>query len=316
LKRQILLFILISAFPFEISADGFNSIAKTNSLLKKAEKAMKEKNFRLASKSYEEALKEDPELPAQAKLNLAHAYFETGQNRLAQKNYLSSLSGLSSVTQKSNACLQLGNLFVREKDYKNALDWYRKSLLHQPENTIARKNYEMAWKLNKQKEAEKEKQKKDPERDSPNNNQKNQQQKDQNQSPSEQDKNNSDRNQSGKGSDSNQQDNQNPEGKGKVKDREEQDKPEAAKQREEKQDEGKEEEKDDSGKDSRKKTNESKQEDPDAIRMDKKKLQESGLNEEQAKNMLKAMRQNEVKYLQQRQFKGKNSPKPGSGPRW
>ena len=65
-----------------------------------------------------------------------------------------------------------------------------------------------------------------------------------------------------------------------------------------------------------KKTSESDSQDPEAYRMDKKKLRESGLNEEQAKNMLKAMRQSEIKYLQQRQFRGKNNQKVNSGPRW
>jgi hypothetical protein len=318
LKRQNLLFILFAMLTATASGDGFNTIAKTNSLLKKAEKAMKEKSFRIASKTYEEALKENPDLPAQTRLNLAHAYFESGQNRLAQKNYLSSLNGLSSVAQKSNACLQLGNLSIKEKDYKSALNWYQKSLLHQPDNTTARRNFEMAWKLNKQKEEENEKEKKNPnpERNSGNENQQNQQQKDQNQGKSEPEQNKSNQNQNGKGRDSNQQQNQKSEGKERTKDKEESKKPETGKRGEEKQEEGKEEEKDEEGKESRKKTNESREEDPDSYRMDKKKLKESGLNEEQAKNMLKAMRQSEVKYLQQRQFKGKTNTKSGSGPRW
>ena len=57
-------------------------------------------------------------------------------------------------------------------------------------------------------------------------------------------------------------------------------------------------------------------EDPEAYRMDRKKLQEAGLSEEQAKNMLQAMRQNEVKYLQQKRFKSKSAGNNKSVPRW
>jgi hypothetical protein len=78
----------------------------------------------------------------------------------------------------------------------------------------------------------------------------------------------------------------------------------------------KEENPDQQGKDSQKKNQESSADDPDSYRMDKQKLRESGLNEEQAKNMLQAMRQNEVKYLQQRRFKGKGNARGKSGPRW
>lgn len=266
---------------------------------------MKEKKFRQAIKSYEEALKENPELPAQVKLNLGHAYYETGQNRQAQKYYLASMPGLTSPSEKANACLQLGNLFVREKDYKSALDWFQKSLLQQPDNRIARKNFELAWHLNKKKEEEEKK--KNPER-----NQDNQQQNNQNQKKEDPGQNKSGQNQTGNGKDGATKPNQNQQSK---KNGEEKSK-DSKKQEEKRGGEEKEEEKDLNGQNSKKKTNESNAEDPESYRVDRQKLRESGLNEEQAKNMLQAMRQSEVKYLQQRRFKGKNGSKSKSGPRW
>ena len=277
---------------------------------------MKEKNYRSAIRAYEDALKENPNLPAQTRLNLGHAYYETGQNRLAQKNYLAALNGLSSPVQKSNACLQLGNLFVKEKNYKTSLDWFQKSLLQSPENKIARRNFELAWHQNKKKEEEE--QKKNPERNRNQDKDKSQS----NQNKQENGQNN--QNQTSQGKNSNSQ--QNPDKPGNQKGEQEEQKEEAnkpdskktesKKTEEEKQGESKEEEKDENGKESRKKTDESNSEDPDAFRLDRQKLKESGLNEEQAKNMLQAMRQNEVKYLQQRRFKGKSNAKGNSGPRW
>jgi tetratricopeptide (TPR) repeat protein len=318
LKRKFLTFIFALIPAFYAVSDGFNSIARTNAALRKAETAMKEKNYRSAVSAYEEALKENPNLPAQTKLNLGHAYYETGQNRLAQKNYLAALNGLSSPSQKSNACLQLGNLFVKEKNYKTALEWFQKSLLQSPENKIARQNFELAWHQNKKKEEEE--QKKNPERN---------QNQDKNNSQQKQDKqdnrqNKPDQNQSGQGKNTESQQNPNKPGNQKrEQDNQKEDpknpdskKPEPKKPEEEKQGESKEEEKDEGGKESRKKTDESNSEDPDAFRLDRQKLKESGLNEEQAKNMLQAMRQNEVKYLQQRRFKGKGNARGKSGPRW
>jgi hypothetical protein len=56
--------------------------------------------------------------------------------------------------------------------------------------------------------------------------------------------------------------------------------------------------------------------DPEAQRMDRKKLQEAGLSETQARNLLQAMRQNEVKYLQQRRYKSQKGGSDKDRPKW
>ena len=124
MKRLISVFIFTCLLAVQMRADGFNSIARSNASLRKADKAMKDKDFRTAAKSYEEALKEEPELPAQTRLNLGHAYYHLGNKALAQKNYLAALASMNSPALKSNACLQMGNLFSKEKNYKTeALDF-------------------------------------------------------------------------------------------------------------------------------------------------------------------------------------------------
>ena len=331
LKRSLQVFILLILLMAEARADGFTSIARSNAFLRKAEKAMKEKDFRLAARSYEDALKEDPDLPAETKLNLGHAYFQLGNKALAQKNYQAALAGLNSEELKSAACLQIGNLFTREKNYKTALEWFQKSLIYQPENRKARLNYELAWKLNRKKEEEKEKQqpeknqakedsrnqqsKGSPEQENKNEENKSQQEntqakgqnRDQNQNKKDENRNAEERKQNAKGKDG-REENSNKEGQEqKTGEQKDADEPTGKKG---------EENPDENGRDSKKQTRESNQEDPDSYRMDKQKLRESGLSEEQARNMLQAMRQSEVKYLQQRRFKGKNSSRDKSGPRW
>lgn len=303
------LFSLISITT--VLADGFNSIARSNSSLKKALEATKKKDFRQAVNAYEEALRENPDPSGQIHLNLAHACFQSGMMSKAKKNYETALPALPNNNQKSAACLQLGNIFSKEKDYKAALEWYRKSLLFNPDSQKARLNYELAWRLQKQKDSEQKKS--EPERDP-------KKKKDQNQSKQENEKQQQQdkkQNQEQNQQDSNQQKEQeksrgkNPQGredeKGNSEDTQEQESRQKGK-------DAKESNPSDKGENAREKVKESNMDDPDAFRMDKKKLKESGLTEEQARNMLQAMRQSEVKYLQQKRFKGKSSSKEGR--RW
>lgn len=321
LKRRtgLLIFLLLCGAA---KAGGFNSIARSNASLQRAEKAMKEKNFQEAAKAWEEALREKSDLPAQVKLNLGHAYYASGRWKLAEKNYQNALAALNSPAQKSVACQQIGNLFSRNKDYKSALDWYQKSLLHDPENRSARLNFELAWKLRKQQETEEKKQA--------------EQQKQQNPEKQEnpQKQNNNDQIQQPQSSGSDKKD-----GKDAAKieqkegekgdknkgggNRDEQQKKKDGQQQKDSQEQqsdqqgkGGEKSAAQEGEDSKEKNSNADADDANAMRMDKKKLRESGLTEEQARNMLEAMRQSEVKYLQQRRFRGKNSGSGSNGRRW
>ena len=311
--KRIFLLIHFQLLLFSgLMADGFNSIARTNASLKKASEAMKKKEYRQAVTAYEEAFRENPDISAQARLNLAHACFQSGLFSKAKKNYQAALASLQDESQKSAACLQLGNIYSKEKDYKSALEWYRKSLLNNPSNQKARLNFELAWKLQKQKEQE---QKKGQPQRNPNQQENKQQEKQPRENQNQQKQKNEE-----KGGQQNQ-DQKKEEEKNKPKsDRgrpDEKGKEQEDAREEESNQKGKNAEESkpaDDGSNSKKKNQESNQDDPEAFRMDKKKLKESGLNEEQARNMLQAMRQSEVKYLQQKRFKAKSGSK--SGPRW
>jgi len=313
------LFFLVSLFLFArpVNADGITSIAKTNKLLGSAEAALKKKSFKEAIEAYNSALKENPDLPPQVQLNLAGAYYQTREYSKAQKHYLSVASVVNSPGLKSVAYQQIGNIYFNQKNYTSAIDWYKKSLMINPENQNARFNYELAYKLKKKAEAENEKnqqnqpdkkggskksekeKKKDSSKKESGESEKNQPQK-----PGEEKKD-----QGQKDGKKGQDKKENQPQKGDKKPGE--DKPgDKETDVDKKQENGKEETPDkQSEEESKNKNQESNLEDPESQRMDKKKLKEAGLTEEQAKNLLQAMRQNEVKYLQQRRFK---SSKGGS----
>jgi tetratricopeptide (TPR) repeat protein len=302
-------------FPFDTNADGITSISKTNKLLKQGEEAFKKRDFKTAIQAYESAIKESSEVPAQANMNLGSAYFQIKDYTKAQKNYQNAASSLNSSVLKSVAFQQIGNIFTEQKDFKSALDWYKKSLKVNPLNESARFNYELAYKLNKK--AEEEEKKNNPNKD---NKQDKQEKKEQKQDQKQgQDQKNDDK---GEGKDKKGKENEKKDkkpgdhqkGKGQdSKDGKDPDKGDDADAPETEKEsglgKGKTLEEKGGKEDSKNKKDESNVDDPNALRVDKKKLQETGLSEEQAKSLLEAMKQSEVKYLQQRRFK---SPKGGS----
>ena len=314
-----LLFLLLVISVFSVNGDGITSIAKTNSLLKKADEAFKSKDYRTAIRSYEDALRERSDLPPQTQLNLGNAYFLSKQFEKAQKNYLAASAATASPAIKSIAYQQIGNIFSESKDYKVAMDWYKKSLKSNPENTGARFNYELAYKLNQKAEEEKKQnQQQNPEKD------KQDQKKQDKQEQQKQDQQKGGNGKEGKdkenekGKDQPGQDKKEQQKKG-GKDGQDQNKP--GNQGDETVDKDKpnkdgknnadEQEAKDGKEKSAKKGQESDELDPNAVRVDKKKLMETGLSEEQAKSLLQAMRQSEVKYLQQRRFGSKKGGSSG-----
>ncbi len=311
-----------------MKADGITSISRTNKLLSKAEEAMKKKDFASAIDSYEKAIKEFPGIPAQANLNLGHAYFQKKDYRLAQKNYLAAAANLTSTTLVSQAYQQIGNIFSEQHDYKQAMEWYKKSLKTQPENNSARFNYELAYKLNQKKEEKENKEnKQNPEKKTTpekKDKQDSSQEKKQGQKEDSQQKgdkkdqkqeNGKDKQDPKSGSSENKKKGQEADKGSRQQDQEQPG--ESKSEADKKQEGGQEEKPDPDGKDkSQKKNKESNMDDPEAVRMDKKKLQEAGLTEEQAKSLLQAMRQNEVKYLQQRRFKSSKGGSDKDKPKW
>ena len=313
---RIGLTILLVLVSSTINADGINSIAKTNKLISKAEAAMKARDFKTAIDCYEKALVENPELPGQIYLNLGHAYFQVKNEKKAQKNYLTAAANIPSTSLKSIAFGQVGNIFFGNKNYKEAMDWYKKSLKTNPTNSNARFNYELAYKLNKQKEEEEKKknpeQKQSPEKEKQNPRDEKKpkpgESKEQQQQPKSEEK------QSGK-----EEKQKGPQpGSKQPENKPGQQKPgEKTSESDSKQEKGEEKKPDENGEDEgAKKDKETNMDDPEAQRMDRKKLQEAGLSEIQARNLLQAMRQNEVKYLQQRRFKSQKGGSDKDRPKW
>lgn len=318
MKKAIgIAWVLLLVLKFTANADGITSISKTNKLFSQAEEAFKDKDLKGAIKAYEEALRESPDPPPQVFMNLGHAYYLEKNWNKAQKRYLEAVSLTESPAFRSIAYQQLGNILFQNKNYKGSLEWYRKSLKENPENSNSRFNYELALKLiqqeqNQNPESNSEKNKKEKRSKEKKENDKDPNKGKGNQNKSEQKPGEEERNkeQPQKGG---------PKPGDKEKNQAGGPKPgETQQQAEKKQDEGSQQKPDPKGeKDQAKKNQESNMDDPESQRLDRQKLRETGLSEDQARNLLQAMRQSEVKYLQQRRFKSQKGGNSDKGkPKW
>jgi hypothetical protein len=219
----------------------------------------------------------------EAELNRAHAYFQLKDTVNAFDSYRK-VSDAKDSKLKSRAMLQMGNLSEMQKEYKNALSFYKESLKADPNNNKARYNYELLKK--------KMDQQKDQNQDQ---NQDQDQNKDQDQQDQEKKEQQDQKNQEQEDSE-NQKQEENQDQKQEGEDSEEEQKKKDAKQQDGEQDENKEGEEQQEQKEGEEKKDGEEQEMKPST---KQKLEEMNLSEEKAKMILEALKNKESQYFQQ-----------------
>lgn len=317
LVTRIVITVLLFVCQTSANADGITGISKTNKLFSQAEEAFKAKDLKGVIKAYEEALRENTELPPQVFMNLGHAYYQVKSWNKAQKRYLEAAALTESPGFRSVAFQQLGNILFQNKNYKGSLEWYRKSLKENPENKNSRFNYELALKLLQEQEKQQpQNQKGDQQKKEVNKKENKDQPKPEKNQGQE---NKPDQKQSQEEKNKEQERKGGPKPGDKDKNKAGEPKPgETQQQAEQKQENGQQQKPDPRGEENQaKKDKESNMDDPESQQLDRQKLRETGLSEDQARNLLQAMRQSEVKYLQQRRFKSQKGGTSTKGkPRW
>lgn len=253
-------------------------IAKINTLKKEAEAAYLKGEYELALAKY--TLLRDSlgvEDPA-LKLNLAHSHYHLGDTAGAKRNY-NQLTSSSDNKLKSIAYQQLGVMNKDAGKLEEALQQLKSAIKADPANQDARYNYEVVKKLLED--------------------QKQQQQ--QNQDQQNQDQENKE------GEDEKQEQNQDQQKDGEQENKEN--------QQGENQDQSEEEKQDQEQQNQDQKEGEEQEQEKSQEQMTKEKLEEMGISEEKARQLLEAMRQSEIKYLQHQKRKATKRP-PSGKPDW
>ena len=138
-----------------------NDISKINKLTKNAEKAFKEKNYKVAINDYNTLIDSFNISNEKIHLNLAHSYLLSNDTLKAIENYnMASITNNNKI--KSIAYQQLGNINESKNKLKNATEFYKKSILSNNSNLDSKYNYELVTKkLKEQEKKKKEKNKKE-----------------------------------------------------------------------------------------------------------------------------------------------------------
>lgn len=269
---------------FAINDFDIGKIAKINKLKDEAETAYTNKTFNVAINRYKQleelGVREEPLL-----LNLAHSYFHTKDTTNAI-SYYSKLLLSKDTYIKSVAHQQIGVIKATNKNYQDALKFFKESLKANPANEEARHNYELVKKLlEQQKKQQQQQQNQDKNKD------KQQQEKEQEEKKKQEQQQKQEQKQNEQGDKKENADKKEQEGKDDKK--------------EDKKEGQKDEQSDKKGKEEEKESNEKRSQ----------RLQQMNLTEEQAKTILDAMKSNEVQYLQQNKKKPTKKPEKGK-PDW
>ncbi|MFZ9046179.1 MAG: hypothetical protein ACO2ZZ_09940 [Cyclobacteriaceae bacterium] len=256
-------------------------IARINGLKKEAEIAFLDQNYPAAINYYRTLIDSIGADDEELFLNLAHAYYESGDTTQA-RTYYSQASTALQPSVKSIAYQQLGALAKSGQQLQESLDYLKAAIKSDPQNSDARYDFELVKKLLKEQEQQQQDQ---------------QDQDQQNQDEQNQEENEEQQNQE-------QQNQENQEGE---QQEQEQDQQQQNPEEQEQDQEGQEQEQQQEGEDQQ-------EQDPKDMST-KEKLEQMNISEEKAQMILEAMRNSEIQYLQQQ--KRKPSKRPDSGkPDW
>lgn len=122
--------------------NDLGQVSRINESKARAEKAFLSKDYASAVRAYAGLVKDMQVSEPEVLLNLAHSYFHL-QKADSAAIYYEKAAGSAAPAVASTAWQQLGLLADKKGDAKAALDCLRKALTLDPQNQIARYNYEL-----------------------------------------------------------------------------------------------------------------------------------------------------------------------------
>ena len=150
MRSKLIYILCLTAFAY-----GSSSAQWIKSDVRRAGKLYKKGNYAAASAEYRRALLKDS-LYAKANFGLANSAYQEGHYDQA-KSYLERLARTEQLPQRQQADVlhNLGNVAMKQKDYRTAIEAYEESLIRNPQNEATRYNLVLAQCLLKQQEQQK-----------------------------------------------------------------------------------------------------------------------------------------------------------------
>ena len=153
MRSKLIYILCLTAFAY-----GSSSAQWIKSDVRRAGKLYKKRNYAAASAEYRRAMLKDS-LYAKASFGLANSAYQEGHYDQA-KSYLERLAGNEQLPQRQQADVlhNLGNVAMKQKDYRAAVEAYEEALIRNPQNEGTRYNLVLAQRLLKQQEQQQNKQ--------------------------------------------------------------------------------------------------------------------------------------------------------------
>lgn len=121
-------------------------LKESKEFLSEAGYEMENDNFSLAEAAYREAIAINPEEDT-GKYNLGIAYYDKEMNDVAMSRFKQAAAVADTKSDKHKVFHNLGNTFMNEKLYKEAVESYKNALRNNPKDEETRYNYALAKEL-------------------------------------------------------------------------------------------------------------------------------------------------------------------------
>lgn len=142
MKYQILIWFVFATFNL-FAQDGKKD---KDVFLAKANKEFENKKFAEAESNYRISASKFPESPVSS-YNLGNTIYSIDQPSEAKFAYMTAISKAKSRPDKHKAFHNLGNVYMKEKKYTEAVSAYKNALINDPKDDETRYNYALAKKL-------------------------------------------------------------------------------------------------------------------------------------------------------------------------
>jgi tetratricopeptide (TPR) repeat protein len=130
----------------EVNNEKQKILKESKGFLSKANYEMENDNFSLAEAAYRDAIAINPEEDT-GKYNLGIAYYDKEMNDVAMSRFKQAAAVADTKSDKHKVFHNLGNTFMNEKLYKEAVESYKNALRNNPKDEETRYNYALAKEL-------------------------------------------------------------------------------------------------------------------------------------------------------------------------
>lgn len=121
--------------------------------LKEGNRQYKESNYPAAEKAYQSAVEKRPE-SFEARFNLGDAQYQNGKAEAARQQFQKSLEQAPDVHSRANAQYNIGNTYMEEKKWEQAVAAYKSALRLHPQDEEARYNLAYAQAMLKKEQSQ------------------------------------------------------------------------------------------------------------------------------------------------------------------